>query len=473
MLGVLAILLTLSALMYFAYRGVTVLVLAPLLAMLAALLSAEISPLTALSDQFMPAAAGYIENYFPVFLAGAIFGKLMGVSGAATSIAHFIADKFGKKRSIPAIVIATALLTYGGVSLFVVVFAMYPIGVMLLREAEIPKRFLPAAIALGAFTFTMTALPGSPQYINTMPTVFFNTNIYAAPMLGLVGSGVMLSFGLWWLNRRTRVAVAAGEGYGNHENEGLPAPRRAPVAANVGDEGYGKPAREDVPDPRENLPRTWLAFAPILLVFILNFLLTNWIFQISGVIEAVGGSVNGTWSVIIALSVSVVLILLTMRKYIANTNKQVFDGAVGALLPIFNTASEVGYGGVIQGLAAFATVKAGVVALSIPSLFKVAISTSLLAGIVGSSSGGTAIALEVLSQDFLSMDINPEAIHRVMIMAAGGLDTLPHSGAIITLLAVTRLTHRESYGDIAMMTIAGPVLAVLVAIVFHLITGVV
>ena len=139
MLGVLAILLTLFSLMYFAYRGVTVLVLAPILAMLAALLSGEISPLVALSSQFMPAAANYISNYFPVFLAGAIFGKLMGVTGAATSIAHFIAEKFGKERAIPAIVIATALLTYGGVSLFVVVFAMYPIGSMLLKEAGFPS----------------------------------------------------------------------------------------------------------------------------------------------------------------------------------------------------------------------------------------------------------------------------------------------------------------------------------------------
>ena len=448
MLGVLAILLTLFALMYFAYRGVTVLVLAPLLAMLAALLSAEISPLVALSNQFMPAAANYISLYFPVFLAGAIFGKLMGVSGAATAIAHFIADKFGKARAIPAIVIATALLTYGGVSLFVVVFAMYPIGAMLLKEAGIPKRLLPAAIALGAFTFTMTAMPGSPQYINTMPTVFFGTDIYAAPVLGLIGSAIMLSFGLWWLGRRAKVAVTVGEGYGNHENEGLH-------------------------ELSEDLPSTWMSFLPIVLVFIINFLLTNWIFKMPGVIEAMGGTINGTWPVIIALALAVVLILFSMKKYIANANKQVFDGAVGALLPIFNTASEVGYGGVIKGLAAFATVKAGIVALTIPSLFKVAISTTLLAGIVGSSSGGTAIALEVLSEDFLAMGINPQALHRVMIMAAGGLDSLPHCGAIITLLSVTRLTHKDSYGDIAMMTIVSPMLAVLVAIVFHLVTGIV
>ncbi len=214
MLGVFAIILTLFALMYFAYRGVTVLVLAPVLAMLAALMSGEIPALHALSNIFMPAAAGYIKAYFPVFLAGAIFGKLMGVTGAATAIAHFISEKFGKKHAITAVVVATSLLTYGGVSLFVVVFAMYPIGAMLLREANIPKRLLPAAIALGAFTFTMTALPGSPQYLNTMPTVYFGTDIYAGPILGLIGGAVMFFGGTWFLNKRGASLICVGSALG-------------------------------------------------------------------------------------------------------------------------------------------------------------------------------------------------------------------------------------------------------------------
>jgi H+/gluconate symporter-like permease len=451
MLGVIAIILTLLSLMYFAYRGVTVLVLAPILAMLAALLSGEIPALHALSNIFMPAAAGYIGKYFPIFLTGAIFGKLMGVTGAATAIAHEISSRFGKKRAITAIVVATSLLTYGGVSLFVVVFAMYPIGAMLLREADIPKRLLPAAIALGAFTFTMTALPGSPQYINTMPTIYFGTDIYAAPILGTLGGIIMFSLGIYWLNRRARTGVAAGEGYGDHQNEGLH-------------------------ELSSDIPSFGLAITPILMVFVLNMILTKLYFTMDSVVakyEAVGSGINGTWPVVIGLSISVVFIIITMRKYLVNTNQVVFDGAVGGLLPIFNTASEVGYGGVIKSLAAFTTVKLGIVALAIPSIFKVAISTTLLAGIVGSSSGGTAIALEVLSDEFLTMGIHPEALHRIMIMAAGGLDSLPHCGAVITLLSVTRLTHKESYFDIAAMTVGTPLIAVFIVSVFYLVTGIV
>lgn len=320
-----------------------------------------------------------------------------------------------------------------------------------MREANIPKRLLPAAIALGAFTFTMTALPGSPQYINTMPIVYFKTDIYAAPILGLLGGAVMFFGGIWFLNKRAAQAAVVGEGYGDHQNEGLH-------------------------ELGEDIPSFGLSIAPILLVFVLNFVLTRVYFKMPSVIakyEAIGASVNGTWPVVIGLSVSVVFILLSMRKYLVNTNQVVFDGAVGALLPIFNTASEVGYGGVIKSLAAFTTVKLGIVALAIPSIFKVAISTTLLAGIVGSSSGGTAIALEVLSEEFLAMGIHPEALHRIMIMAAGGLDSLPHCGAVITLLSVCKLNHKESYFDIAAMTVATPIIAVTIVSLFYMVTGIV
>lgn len=451
MLGILSIVLTLFALMYFAYRGVTVLVLAPILAMLAALLSGEIPALHALSSIFMPAAASYISKYFPVFLAGAVFGKLMGVTGAATSIANFISAKFGKDKAIVAIVISTALLTYGGVSLFVVVFAIYPIGSMLLRDADIPKRLLAAAIALGAFTFTMTAMPGSPQYINTMPTIYFGTDTFAAPILGLMGSAIMFFGGVWFLNRRAKKAIANGEGYGDHKDE-------------------------ELQDNKDKIPNFYLAITPILMVFALNFFLTRYYFKMPSVLEkyqSLGISINGTWPVIIGLSIAVVFILIIMRKYLVNSNKAVFDGAVGSLLPIFNTASEVGYGGVIKSLAAFTAVKMGIVALAIPSIFKVVISTTVLAGIIGSSSGGTAIALEILAKDFLAMGIHPEALHRIMIMSAGGLDTLPHCGAVITLLAVCKLTHKESYLDIAAMTVVIPIFATIFVSLFHLMTNIV
>lgn len=203
-IGILGIVLSLILLMFFAYRGVSVIILAPLLACLAAVLSGDFPAIVAYTEVFMKGVGGFVIKYFPIFLTGAIFGKLMGVSGASKTISHFFVDKLGKERAILAVVMATALLVYGGVSLFVVVFAIYPIGASLYREAGIPKRLLPATIAFGAFTFAMTALPGTPQYINTMPIQYFNTNIYAAPVLGIVGSLVMGTLGIAWLNGRAK-----------------------------------------------------------------------------------------------------------------------------------------------------------------------------------------------------------------------------------------------------------------------------
>ncbi|UTM56746.1 GntP family permease [Photobacterium sp. CCB-ST2H9] len=451
-MDVAVILLTLIGLMYFAYRGVSVLVLAPVLAMAAALLTSDFPFLYALSNVFMPAAANYIKLYFPIFIAGAIFGKLMGASGAARTLSRSIIQYLGTRHAILSVVLATALLTYGGVSLFVVVFAMYPIGAATFRAAGIPKRLLPAAITLGAFTFTMTALPGSPQYLNTMPTIPFGTTIYAAPLLGLLAGTMMLVLGVLWIKYRAQKAILAGEGYGEHEDN-------------------GKDAEDNTPTPS-----FLMALIPILLVFAINFVLTNIYFKSPTIIaeyEALDTRVNGTWSVILALVIAIVFMLVAYRRYLFEANKHIFDGSVGSLLPIFNTASEVGYGAVITALTAFVAIKAGIAAIDIPDLFKVAITSTSLAGIIGSSSGGTGMVLAMLGNDFLNTGINPEVLHRVVLLAAGGLDTLPHCGAVITLLAVCRLTHRQSYGDIAMVTMAIPLMAAFTVIVVHLSTGLV
>lgn len=450
-LSILGIFTSLIILMVLAYRGVSVIVLAPLTAMLATIFTGDFPAIVAYTEIFMKAMAGFIALYFPVFLVGAIFGHIMGVSGASTAIANYISAKFGNDRAILAVVCATALLVYGGVSLFVVVFAIYPIGVSIYKKADVPKRLLPASIALGAFTFTMTALPGSPQYINTMPIPYFGTTIYAAPILGVISSVVMMTLGIFWLTRRARKLNLAGEGYGLHDAD-----------------------KEIQNSDDKKLPGFALSTVPILLIFVLNFALTNWYFiefadNYIPAMEALGkNQINGIWPVVISLAVAILVSFTLFRQYIPHPKKQLENGALGSLLPIMNTASEVGYGGVIKALAAFSVLQAGIVSMDISPIIKVAISTTLLAGVVGSSSGGTALALEALGGSFKTMalehGISLEAFHRIAIMAAGGLDTLPHSGAVITLLAVTGLTHRQSYKDIAMCTIAIPLFAVAVAI---------
>ena len=211
MFSTLAIVITLLLLMFFAYRGYSVLILAPSMATLAVLLSGDfLNTIPAYTDVFMGALSGFLLKFFPIFLLGSLFGRLMADSGAATAIANTVVEKLGASKAILAVILVCAILTYGGVSLFVVAFAIYPIAKDLFRAADIPKRLIPAANALGSFTFTMTALPGTPAIQNAIPIPYYNTNVFATPILGIIGGTIMFICGWLWLQSRARKANAAG-----------------------------------------------------------------------------------------------------------------------------------------------------------------------------------------------------------------------------------------------------------------------
>ena len=461
MFSTIAIIISLFLLMYFAYRGYSVLILAPLMATLAVALSGDIlSSLPIYTTVFMKALSGFLLKFFPIFLLGAVFGQLMADSGAATAIARTVVSKLGANKAILAVVLVCAILTYGGVSLFVVAFAIYPIAKDLFKSAGVPKRLIPGAIALGSFTFTMTALPGTPAIQNAIPIPYYGTNAFAAPILGIIGSLVMFGLGMLWLQRRAHSAKTAGEGYGIHEDDELHA---------------------DNLDPHHT--SFMVAMIPLVLVIGINALLTYAVFPSMdfSALQAqfkdldIKGAL-GLWSIIIALVTAIIaLIVLRLGKW-TNLQHSLNKGTYSSMLPIFNTGSEVGYGAVIATLAGFAVLRDSVLNL-LPSnpLISEAVAMTTLAGITGSSSGGLSIALPILGKEYLAQavahGINPELLHRVAVMAAGGLDTLPHSGAVITLFAICHLTHKQSYKDVAMVTMAIPLIAVTVVIVLGTMLG--
>ena len=270
MFSTFAIVITLLLLMFFAYRGYSVLILAPIMATLAVLLSGDfLSTIPAYTDVFMGALSGFLLKFFPIFLLGALFGRLMADSGAATAIANTVVEKLGASKAILAVILVCAILTYGGVSLFVVAFAIYPIAKDLFRAADIPKRLIPAAIALGSFTFTMTALPGTPAIQNAIPIPYYNTNVFAAPILGIIGGTIMFICGWLWLQSRANKANAAGEGYGQHDEE------------DVG--GVGAAAKEAKEAKEADVLNTHhtsftIAMIPLVLVIGLNAILTYVVF---------------------------------------------------------------------------------------------------------------------------------------------------------------------------------------------------
>jgi H+/gluconate symporter-like permease len=476
MLGIAGILTALALLMYLAYRGISVLLIAPVAALLAALTSPAAPLLASYTQVFMVSTGGFIVLYFPLFLLGAIFGKLMDASGAANAIASIIVERLGEARAVLAIVLACAILTYGGVSLFVVAFAVYPIAAALFRRADIPKRLIPATIALGAFTFTMTALPGTPAIQNAIPMPFFGTTPFAAPGIGIIAGAIMLTLGMLWLTRRTRAAAQASEGYGAHDDGASSLGSTRSLREHAQGEGFDV-AGIEAPHAEAAPPGFVVAVAPIVLVVALNYVFSTLILPHidTGYLEldlygaTTIDSVRGVWAIIAALTLSIMVTIALNWARLRNLVQTLNDGANASVLPVFNTASLVGFGAVIASLAGFALIRDAVLGIAPGNpLISLAVAVNVLAGITGSASGGMSIALQTLGDTYLQMGqeagIAPELMHRVTAIATGGLDALPHNGAVITLLAICGLTHRQSYADIFVVAVAAPLVA-LVAVV--------
>ncbi|MDD1515723.1 GntP family permease [Priestia megaterium] len=473
------IILALGLLMLIAYRGFSVILFAPLCALLAVIFTEPSYALPFFSNIFMEKMVGFIKNYFPVFLLGAVFGKLVEMSGIAESIAKTIVNLVGRKRAILAIVLMCAILTYSGVSLFVVAFAVYPFAANLFREANIPKRIIPGTIALGALSFTMDAMPGTPQIQNVIPTSFFKTDIYAAPILGIIGSLFVLCLGLLYLERRRKKAQIAGEGYFGFNGAGE---ETAVTAETVN--MSAAPSTNSA-----SIGRQVLAFVPLILVGVTNKFFTmsipKWYpegFDFSKLgLEAFGkvdlATVTGIWSVELALVLGILTALAYDWKRVTTGFQQGINASIGgALLAAMNTGSEYGFGGVIASLPGFATVRDSISHTFTNPLINGAVTTNVLAGITGSASGGMGIALSAMGDKYIQAitqyNIPPEVMHRVVAMASGGMDSLPHNGAVITLLAVTGLTHKQAYGDIFAVTIFKTLACFFVILVYSL-TGLV
>jgi len=460
MLGIVGIFASLALLIFLAQRGWNVIFVAPICAAVALLFNWGDLPLMASYTQiFMPALGNYVATYFPLFMLGAVFGKLMEVSGSAHAIAHRIVLWLGSERAILAVVLACALLTYGGVSLFVVAFSVYPIAASLFREANIPKRLIPAAIGLGSFTFTMVALPGTPAIQNAIPIPFFGTSIYAAPGLGVIASLFMVGSGMLWLTRRARAARAAGEGYGAHDEQ---------LSAT------------DVTE----LPSFLIALLPILVVIALNFVLSKLVIPALDHTELATEKwkhldlkkVLAIWAIIGAMASAISVLVLANRSRIPDIRDAIGKGTLGALLPMANTASEVGYGAVIAALAAFVVVRGALKAVASDPVISLWLVVTVLAAMTGSASGGMSLALGAMGEGYAraaqAAHINPEIMHRIASMGSAAMEILPHNGAVITLLSICGLTHKQSYFDLFIVGSLTAFVASLVVLALYLTLGV-
>ncbi|MGM5027679.1 GntP family permease [Tardiphaga sp. 20_F10_N6_6] len=470
-MGLLGILVGLGLLIWLAFRGWSVLLLAPLSALVAATFGRE--PLLANWTQtFMGSAAQFLAQFFPIFLLGAVFGKLMDDSGAVTAVANFITRRLGERRVILAVVLSGALVTYGGVSLFVAFFVIVPMAQSLFRAAGIPRRLVPATVILGTSTFTMSALPGTPSIQNAIPMPFFGTTPFAAPGLGMIASLIMLSIGLWWLLRAEKAARQANEGYGEElsiatsaaaDDERLRGRATTAREFDPAEISHGHRSEADVPVVN--------AVLPLVVVVVVNLVMSLVVLprlDVSFLAEQRWGStslpaVAGVWSVVVALAGATATVVICNWTRLPALRQTMDAGANASVLPALTVASLVGFGAVIAALPAFDMVRDWALDIKGGPLVSLAVSTNLLAALTGSASGGLTIALDALGQTYMDVatreGIDPGLLHRVAVIGSGTLDILPHNGAVVSLLAICGLTHRQSYLDIVMVGIVSSVVA--------------
>jgi H+/gluconate symporter-like permease len=431
MLGVVGVLAAIALVIFLAFKGWNI-IAASLLCSLVVILTnnAEIWP--SISGSYAEGFTYFIGAFFLIFFFGSLFGKAMGDSGSANAISHKLLSVFGARRALLVIILSTATLTYGGVSVFVVVFTIYPIAAVLFKEADLPKRLIVGAIALGAGTFSMTALPGTPAIQNLIPAQVIGTLPTAAPVLGVVASIIMFSLGYWYLSWQSRVAKRNEEFFVPGPNDDMD--------------------RMSLADPSA-LPDWRLALLP--LVCVIGLILTL-------------KKLDPIYAVTIALAAGTALTMILCWNRIADPVKTLNEGISQSLLALLNTAAIVGFGFVVKNVAAFKSFVDFAVSLPFPPLVSAACAVNLMAGITGSASGGLTIFMKTMGPEYMKMGIAPDVLHRICSVASGGLDSLPHSGAVITLLLVMGVTHKEGYKDLGVVTVAFPLVATVVIILLAL-----
>ncbi|MDO5441173.1 MAG: GntP family permease [Bacillota bacterium] len=422
MVSLIGIFVGLALLIFCAYKGVSTIWAAPICALIVAAFGG-LNLIDTYAETYMTGFIGFTKSWFPTFMLGAIFGKIMDITGAAKAVGYWVVKVVGSKRAILAVVLSCAAITYGGVSLFVAIFIVYPLASSVFKEANITEKLIPGCFTLGAFTFTMTAIPGSPQIQNLIPMQYLGTTPSAAPVLGLVTAAIMLVAGTLWLTYRQKQFAKKGIGFTGE------------VTAT---------------DDNEKIMNPLFAFLPLVAVV---------------VILAITGQI------IISLAIGIVLSIVTAWKKVMDYGfiKVMNEGAAGSMGSIINTSAVVGFGSVVKAVAGFGILTEGMMNISGNPLVAVALAVNVLAGATGSASGGLGIALEALGEKFAEMSassgIPMSAIHRVASLSSGGLDSLPHNGGVVTCLSVCKMTHKEAYLDMCVTSVIIPILTTIIGII--------
>ncbi|HEL0024743.1 GntP family permease [Streptococcus equi] len=415
-LGPIGVLLGIIAIVYFSLKEIHITIAAPMATILVVLLNSMPlveSLLGKEPNNYMGALGGYIMSYFAIFLLGSILAKLMEVSGATVSIAEFILKKVGYQnpyRILVAIFIISAILTYGGISLFVVMFAVLPLARSLFKKMDLAWNLIQVPLWLGIATFTMTILPGTPAIQNVIPIQYLNTSLTAALVPSILGSVGCIAFGLFYMKRCLTKSLEVGENYATYTSQ----------------------TNEDTAE--RVLPSFVASILPLALLIAI----------------AITGSLLGDEFVkkniiYVALLTGIISAIVLFNKYIDKKIATLSIGASGAVGPIFATASAVAFGSVVTAASGFGVFSDVILNIPGPPVISLTVLTSAMAAITGSSSGALGIVMPNFAQYYLDAGVSPEIIHRVAAVASNILTIVPQSGVFLTFLSLTGLSHKNGF----------------------------
>lgn len=407
-MSVLGIFLSLAVIVALALRGVGIMLIAPLAVVIVSIFS-NMGVLDTLMGPYMKGFVNYAAKFYLVFLFASVFGKYMDDSGAARSISGKILNIIGHEKKLYVLLAVsgiTTLLTLGGVSLFVVIFAIMPIARPLFKQMNVPWHLFIAAFYFGIGSLSMTMIPGTPALLNIMPTKYLGTTATAAPVLGIVAGLFVTAFNIWYMKWQLAKSDKRGEGYADNG--------AAAAMTEAADE--------------KTLPNFWVSLVPCAAVIVaLNVM-----------------NIDIVWSLVIGCVVATACFWRNVDDHLKTINAGAFNSAI----PVINTCADVGYGMAVAATAGFKIVVDFLVAIPGNPIISLTIATYLMTGITGSASGGLGIVLETLIGKYVAMGLNPDMLHRVVAIAAGSFDAMPHNGVVITTLAVAGLTHRQAYRHI-------------------------
>ena len=428
-LGILVLLLALLLFGLLAFKQINALILAPLVTIFVIVCSG-MPILSSLKELFMPAASAYVTSYFLVFFVGALFGAVYQHTGAAESISKTLAGLCKGKFVAPIIMTITGILTFGGVSGFVVFFVIYPIALNMFKEANLTRRLIPGAISAGCWTWSMYG-PGSPSIQNVIAMNSLGTPSTAALVPSVIAAVASYVLIFLWLEMRSRNFTKKG------------------ITFNDSTLKFQLSPEEMAMDEDKDLPNFWIAMIPIIAILV---------------------SFNGfKLPVETAVFLGVALATILMWKRVGTINGWIAvfnEGAANSGVSILNTAIVVGFGGVVKQTQGFTDLVEVLKTLNMPALVFVMITVAICAGACGSASGGMGVAFNALTDTYIALGANLEHVHRIAAIAAGTLDSLPHQGAQITLLGICKLTHGEAYFDIFVTQIVIPFISCFVFIIF-------